>query len=82
MATTITTSNSVVGLTVILPTACPCGSFEAVTGSSRGPHCASLICARCNHHRGWMSAAVFYFIGAIVEHHGRPTEPIVVGRSA
>src|SRR5262245_56871161 len=46
---------TIVGAVISLERACPrCGRFEAVVGSSRGPHFGSLTCANCNRHAGWL----------------------------
>jgi hypothetical protein len=61
---------------------CPmCGDLHAVLGSSRGPHAASIRCAECDRHRGWVSATTASFIGAVIDEVGRPTDPIIVHRS-
>jgi hypothetical protein len=31
-----------------------CGGTVVVIGRSSGPHCASLRCASCHRHRGWL----------------------------
>ena len=71
-------STSVVGLEVILPRPCRCGESVAVVGSSKGPHHASVVCSRCGVHRAWLSGTTAAFLDAILEHFGRPTEPITV----
>src|SRR5262249_8329481 len=67
-------STSIVGLMVVLEErpACACGSFEATIGASAGPHCASLLCAYCQRHRGWLSAETFSFVTEIADLFGRP----------
>jgi hypothetical protein len=71
-------SSSPIGLHVVLPQRCQCGESIAITGSSRGPHCASIICSRCGTHRAWMSGATYSFISTIIDQFGRPVEPIEV----
>jgi hypothetical protein len=68
------------GLAVTLPEHCPrCRGHDAVIGTARGPHKASIMCV-CGRHLGWMSAATFNFINATVQQFGRPSEPICVTR--
>jgi hypothetical protein len=71
-------STSVVGLEVILPRPCQCGESVAVVGSSKGPHHASVVCSRCGVHRAWLSGTTAAFLVAVLEHCGRPIEPITV----
>jgi hypothetical protein len=71
-------SSSPVGLHIILPQQCQCGEFIAITGSSRGPHYASLICSGCGTHRAWMSSATYNFLTTIIDQFGRPVEPIEI----
>jgi hypothetical protein len=80
-ATAISTS-AVVGLHVILPQPCQCGECIAVVGSSRGPHHASVICSRCEIHRGWVSGETYRFITTVIDKIGRPTEPITVSSNS
>lgn len=77
---TVVPSTSIVGLMVLLEERpCQlCGSLEATIGASAGPHCASLICAACSRHRGWLSAATYSFITNTVDTFGRTHEPITV----
>ena len=39
-----------------------CCDDRVVIGSSKGPHAASLHCAGCGRHRGWLPAAALGFI--------------------
>jgi hypothetical protein len=71
-------STSPVGLLVVLPQRCQCGESIAITGSSRGPHYASIICSGCGTHRAWMSGATYNFITSIIDRFGRPVEPIEI----
>jgi hypothetical protein len=71
-------STSVIGLQVTLPQSCRCGESVAITGSSRGPHHASIICGGCGAHRAWMSGTTYNFINAIIDEFGRPVEPIEI----
>jgi hypothetical protein len=75
-------SSSPIGLHVILPQPCQCGEFIAVVGSSRGPHHASVICSRCEIHRGWVSGETDRFITTVIDKIGRPTEPITVSSNS
>jgi hypothetical protein len=71
-------SSSIVGLRVIPPRSCQCGECIAITGSSCGPHHASLTCSRCGFHRGWLSGEAFRFLSDVIDRFGRPTEPVVI----
>jgi hypothetical protein len=66
------------GLVVRPPQPCRNGCDLAVFGEGKGPHAASLICAECGAHRGWVSHATHKFLTEIVNRFGRPTEPIVI----
>jgi hypothetical protein len=69
------------GLPVHLPSQCRCGATNATIGAGAGPHAASLRCANCNAHRGWVAHATLSFIAEIVNLFGRPTAPITIRRS-
>jgi hypothetical protein len=68
------------GLSVQMPSACQCGAALAVIGAGAGPHAASLHCAECDVHRGWVSHATHRFLIEIINRLGRLTEPIVLRR--
>jgi hypothetical protein len=55
-----------------------CSHDILITGPGKEPHRASLTCVRCGRHCGWLSAESAAFISEIIEHFGRPTEPIEV----
>jgi hypothetical protein len=76
--TVTTPSSSPIGLDVILPRQCDCGSDAAIVGSSAGPHHARLECRGCGRHRGWLSAGTFRFLSDVIDNFGRPTEAITV----
>jgi hypothetical protein len=63
-------------------TARPCCSDNniAILGYAAGPHAASLMCAHCGRHRGWLSKQTAGKIEAIIEKFGRPAEPIILRR--
>src|SRR5215470_20157338 len=68
------------GLAITLPDTCPrCSGHDAVIGTGRGPHKASIMCV-CGRHLGWMSVPTFIFIAGTVRRFGRPSEPIFVTR--
>jgi hypothetical protein len=72
-------TNPLLDLKVVLPDFCPkCRSGMAIIGPGKGPHVASLTCAGCRHHRGWLSKQKADFIKQIISTFGRPTEPIVI----
>jgi hypothetical protein len=66
------------GLTVQMPSACPCGSAVATIEPGRGPHLAGLRCTHCDRHRGWMSRETHRFVTEIAAKFGRPSGRIVV----
>ena len=68
-------STSIVGLMVVLEERqpCPCGSLTTIIGTSRGPHRASLQCACCQRHRGWLSTETHDFITEFVDLFGDRT---------
>jgi hypothetical protein len=67
-----------IGLTFSLSHPCDnCGTTITVIGASKGPHYGSLRCRNCDGFRGWMSGATFHFVTDIIDHFGRPTEPIM-----
>lgn len=71
---------NLVGLAITLPEQCPrCNGHDAVIGSGRGPHKASIMCV-CGRHLGWMTVPSFNFIAEIARRFGRPSEPICVNR--
>jgi hypothetical protein len=72
------TSSPIEGLRVRLQRACRCGSNLLVTGSGKGTHAASLTCANCSRHAGWLSSESVAFLHGVIERFGRPTHPIEV----
>jgi hypothetical protein len=64
------------GLAVYLDRHCQCGATVAVIGAGKGPHVAELRCPDCSAHRQWLPREAANFLGEIVAHFGRPTEPI------
>jgi hypothetical protein len=72
-------STSPAGLVIEQDRACPnCGAVEIVIGSSAGPHHARLYCRSCEHHCGWLPGQAYRFVSKILDHFGRPTEPIKI----
>jgi hypothetical protein len=67
-------------LLVRLSDRCRCGQETARIGEGAGPHCASLRCYDCGHHRGRLSHEAGNFVLNIIEKFGAPTEPIVLRR--
>jgi hypothetical protein len=55
-----------------------CDNNIAIIGAGTAMHAASLRCAKCGRHRGWLPAATIPFIEETIRHFGRPTEPIVL----
>ena len=71
-------ASSPVGLLVQLqrPFEQVCCKGLTVIGSSTRVHAASLHCADCGKHRGWLPHNVAAAITDIIDRFGRPTEPI------
>jgi hypothetical protein len=67
-----------VGLKVNLPRQCPCGHDTLHVGPGRGPHRASLLCARCGRDSGWLSHKTATFLSAVIARFGRPIGPVHV----
>ena len=58
-----------------------CGAFGqtiVVIGNDAGPHVASLDCATCNRHRGWLPKAIADFLVPTIMRFGRPSEAITI----
>jgi len=66
------------GLLARLPTACGCSSELAVIGPGKAMHAASLRCADCEKHRGWVSQATHKSLTETINQFGRPTEPVIL----
>jgi hypothetical protein len=67
-----------VGIEINLPRHCQCGHDMLRLGPGRGPHRASLQCARCGRHCGSLSQIVAKFLSGVIEHFGRPIAPVQV----
>jgi hypothetical protein len=71
--------NPVLGLKVVMPVACPkCRNRLAIIGPGKEPYAASLTCAPCCRHCGWLTKQETDFINNIISTFGRPTAPIVL----
>ena len=77
--TTAPSTAAVAGVQLRLSSPCTCGCNIVIVGSSKAMHSASIHCAGCSQHRGWLSRAEHERISAIVGKSGRPTEPIDIG---
>jgi hypothetical protein len=74
------TDMDLIGLAITVPERCPrCSGHDAVIGTGRGPHKASIMCV-CGRHLGWMSTPTFNFLAETVRQFARPSEPISVTR--
>jgi hypothetical protein len=69
---------SIIGLSVVLPCECRCGSVQATIGSTAGFDGAALICTKCNCHAGRLPSRSLAFITKVSDLFGRPSEPIVI----
>jgi hypothetical protein len=58
-----------------------CGETVVVIGDGAGPHIASLRCAACNRHRGWLPKTVAEFLLETIARFGRPSEIITIQNS-
>jgi hypothetical protein len=76
-------STGVTGLAVrMIHRACRnCNSTMFIIGSSAAMHHASLRCAECDAHAGWMSRGAYTFVQMTIAKFGAPTEPITVRHS-
>ena len=70
--------NRAQGLVVQPPQPCRCGCELAVIGEGKGPHVASLHCAECETHCGWIPRETHRFLTEIINRFGRPVDPIVI----
>jgi hypothetical protein len=71
-------ADPLVGIEINLPRHCPCGHDMLHVGPGRGPHRASLQCARCGRHCGWLSHKTATFLSAVIGRFGRPIAPVHV----
>ena len=67
-----------IGIEIKMSRRCHCQHDLFVVSPGRGAHRASLHCTRCARHHGWLSHQVGKFLSDVVEHFGRPTEPVCV----
>jgi hypothetical protein len=58
-----------------------CGDAAVVIGCGAEPNSASLRCASCDRHRGWLPAAIAEFLTNLVARFGPPTHPIIFRNS-
>jgi hypothetical protein len=71
-------ADPLVGLKVNLPRQCPRGHDTLHVSPGRGPHRASLQCARCGRHCGWLSHKVAKFLCDVIGRFGKPIAPVRV----
>ena len=71
-------ADPLVGIVVNLPRHCQCGHDMCHVGPGRDPHRASLQCARCGRHRGWLSHKTANFLSAVIARFGRPIASVHV----
>ena len=55
-----------------------CGETIVVIGEGAGPHAASLRCAGCDRHRGWLPRTITNFLSETVRLFGVPDEPFLI----
>jgi len=71
-------ADPLIGIEINLPRHCQCGHDMLRVGPGRGPHRASLKCARCGRHCGWLSLKIANFLSAVIARFGRPIAPVHV----
>ena len=59
-----------------------CGENIVSIGPGSGPQVASLHCAACERHRGWLPKTVAVFLIETVMRFGSPLQPITIRNSA
>ena len=55
-----------------------CGQTVVVVGKAAAPHVASLHCATCDRHRGWLPKTIADFLLDTISRFGWPTEAITI----
>ena len=55
-----------------------CGQTVVVVGKAAAPHVASLHCATCDRHRGWLPKTIADFLMETISQFGWPPEPITI----
>ena len=55
-----------------------CGETVVVIGEGVGPHAASLRCAGCDRHRGWLPRTITNFLSETARLFGVPDEPFLI----
>ena len=55
-----------------------CGQTVVVVGKASGLHVASLHCATCDRHRGWLPKTIADFLVGTISLFGWPPEPITI----
>jgi len=66
-----------IGIEIKVSRRCRCQHDLFVICPGHGAHRASLHCTRCGR-RGWLSHQAAKFLSDVIEHFGRPTEPVYV----
>jgi hypothetical protein len=55
-----------------------CGQTVIVIEKGAGPHVASLHCASCDRHRGWLPKAIADLLVGTIIQFGRPPDAITI----
>jgi hypothetical protein len=71
-------ADPLVGIEIKLPRHCQCGHDMLHVGPGRDTHRASLQCARCGRHCGWLSHKTANFLSDVIGRFGRPIAPVHV----
>jgi hypothetical protein len=64
-----------------IDTPCACGEPTVTIGPGTEPHVASLTCAACDRHRGWLPRAIAEFLLEVVRRFGRPADAVAIRNS-
>ena len=73
-------ADPLIGLSVVLPNSCKCGTTECVIAVGKGSHLASLHCRVCETHRGWVGRRTHDFLVETIKQFGRPVAPVAIRR--
>jgi hypothetical protein len=71
-------ADPLVGIEINLPRHCQCGHEMLHVGPGGDPHRASLQCARCGRHCGWLSHKAAKFLSDVIGRFGKPVAPVRV----
>jgi hypothetical protein len=61
---------------------CGCGETVVAIGPGAGPHVASLHCAACERHRGWLPKALTEFLTETIRRFGPLRDGVTISNPA